>query len=331
MRDGSLQFVVSLTDEVTSIIRLWVVETKIGRTFYLTDSDVDVTTVIDEEVITFSSTEGFSASAVALSTGSGMQGFEVETALYPDPPEGEVTTKITRRDVDNGLFDGAKTRMYAFNRRGGVGQTPTVLYDGEIADIEYTDERKASFDVVSKLTASGGSILVDTYSPLCRAEFCDSACRLSFDDYSLTFVADASPDGNRNTVTSDVFDEPAPSYAKSFWSNGTIEFTSGRNIGIITEISNHNGTSVSLYLDLPYPVEAGDEGIIYRGCDKTLQNCKQYFNSINFRGEPFKTYTPSVQEVEEQITREVEVQYEEIVYPETKQIGFRGRYAASSG
>jgi hypothetical protein len=81
---------------------------------------------------------------------------------------------------------------------------------------------------------------------------------------------------------------PPPYSGASAYVGGTIEFTTGQNAGKVIEIAGHDsGTNVvTLFTEMPFPIQPGDTFKLVQGCDKTRETCKLYNNIINFRGEP---------------------------------------------
>lgn len=81
---------------------------------------------------------------------------------------------------------------------------------------------------------------------------------------------------------------PPPFTGASVYDGGTIEFTTGQNAGKVIEIISHDtGTDVvTLFTEMPFPIQPGDTFKLVQGCAKTRAACKLYDNIINFRGEP---------------------------------------------
>lgn len=81
-----------------------------------------------------------------------------------------------------------------------------------------------------------------------------------------------------------------------YWDYGKITMTSGASAGLSMEIKAYSPGTITLQLQLPRGVEAGDEYEIQVGCGKRfLEDCVQRFNNgINFRGEP---HLPGIDQV----------------------------------
>ena len=68
---------------------------------------------------------------------------------------------------------------------------------------------------------------------------------------------------------------------------GLLIFETGANVGRAFDIKTWNGTTLELFLNAFYPIEAGDRYVIHPGCDKRLETCVEKFaNALNFRGQP---------------------------------------------
>ncbi len=83
------------------------------------------------------------------------------------------------------------------------------------------------------------------------------------------------------------------SYTPSeYWAHGKIEWATGRNAGLTSDVYSQEsdggtGAIIGLAVPPPYPVNPGDSGFIYAGCDGRRQTCKKKFNNLRrFRGYP---------------------------------------------
>ena len=97
----------------------------------------------------------------------------------------------------------------------------------------------------------------------------------------------ATPLINTNGASVTVNGLPVPSGSATY-TLGTLQFTSGLNIGLWGFIVNWDGQStLSLLEPMPFDVLPGDYFIAYPGCDKTLATCTAFGNAPQFGGEPF--------------------------------------------
>jgi len=76
---------------------------------------------------------------------------------------------------------------------------------------------------------------------------------------------------------------------------GKVVWTSGPNKGTEQTIGEHVGRELSLELQAPFAIKAGDVCTIFSGCDGTLGTCgDDYDNRINHGGQP---YMPSTEDI----------------------------------
>lgn len=69
---------------------------------------------------------------------------------------------------------------------------------------------------------------------------------------------------------------------------GILEWLTGDNAGLTSEIEDVIGDTVLLRFGTAYDIQAGDTCKMRPDCDKTWTTCKDvYTNHLNFRGEPF--------------------------------------------
>jgi hypothetical protein len=59
-----------------------------------------------------------------------------------------------------------------------------------------------------------------------------------------------------------------------YFAFGTIEFTSGANVGLSMEIRDYVPGQWTLALPMPYALEVGDEYIMTAGCNKLIATCR---------------------------------------------------------
>jgi uncharacterized phage protein (TIGR02218 family) len=79
--------------------------------------------------------------------------------------------------------------------------------------------------------------------------------------------------------------------------DGSIQWTTGDNIGTISNIVRYVGATrrCELLLPTPFPIQAGDRGVVTIGCDGLLSTCRDKFaNVLNFGGD---AYAPSAQAI----------------------------------
>ena len=73
-----------------------------------------------------------------------------------------------------------------------------------------------------------------------------------------------------------------------WFKDGHLEWLTGNNMGIVSEIQGFESDEFDLYLPLNADIQVGDTFDAYPGCDKTLTDCRDKFdNVVNFGGFPF--------------------------------------------
>lgn len=121
----------------------------------------------------------------------------------------------------------------------------------------------------------------EIYSPLCRANFCDSRCKLSAENFSFISHIDAMI----NEVT--FFSEDIKNKENGIFNYGYIEVISGADSGDILYIKENHEGIVILSTMPKNKLNQGDKYKAIVGCDKKFETCVNKFNNaVNFRGEP---------------------------------------------
>lgn len=119
----------------------------------------------------------------------------------------------------------------------------------------------------------------------CTASGTGNSASFSEHDAYLRHAVVTSSTGNR--VFTIAVTEPRA--VDGWFDGGLVTMASGNNEGASMEIKSwtQSGSTVELFLSLPYPVEIGDLLTIYPGCDKSRVCCAALFNNItNFFGTP---------------------------------------------
>lgn len=183
-------------------------------------------------------------------------------------------------DVLSGKYDNAKIEIFIIDL-SNLNDGRVVLLNGRISDIQL--KNNVFIASVSGLKDELNKTLCDVYSPICRASFCDTKCKLNKNNYTFSGIVSNIVDKysfytNNNTILSK---------SENYFQNGVIEFTSGLNINQKTEIKQSLNGLFILSTELPYTININDEFNVVTGCDKKFKTCCSKFNNaINFRGEP---------------------------------------------
>ncbi|MGV8988114.1 MAG: DUF2163 domain-containing protein [Cypionkella sp.] len=260
-----------LDEGTTTLSWCWRISRADGVTLGFTDHD---------QVLTFDGTDfepesGFAASEVRSGSDLSVDAQDAEGVLTSD--------RITETDIIDGRWDAAQVELWRVNwadtsqrvllRRGAVGQ----IRRGRMAFVAE----------VRSLAHVLGQTVGRTFQAGCDAALGDARCRIDLESsvYQGTgMVTDLLRD--RAFMATGL-----AAFAAGWFASGTVTWTSGANVGRITEVLAHDlaGSIVTMTL-LEAPVRAiaiGDSFIARAGCDKRIATCGAKFaNVANFRGFP---------------------------------------------
>lgn len=222
---------------------------------YLADNAYDFSSVISES--------SFAASAVDL--------------------EGFVgVANITRDQIASGLFDGARTYLFATNYLAPVEDyeplIASILGKTTLEDDRFKIEDMSLIDLLNQSVGN-------SYTAGCRKTFGGQeygGCGVDLTALDVT--------GSVTSVSSTlVFTDSARAEAADWFGWGTVEFTSGDNAGLRPlKIRDFSAGQFTLY-DPPYfPITAGVTYIAIPGCRRRLEDCRDKFSNIlRFGGFPY--------------------------------------------
>jgi uncharacterized phage protein (TIGR02218 family) len=179
--------------------------------------------------------------------------------------------------IDIGLFDAARVQLYMVDRMNLSRKG--LLFTGAIGNIGYTLENLVTFDVKG-LGVFANILMTQRRSPMCRTDLYSALCQVNKDSYAVATTVSAIAGVFGFTVTGGL------SQPDGWFNQGVAVTTSGTGI----EIGNWTQSSqtIATYLPCNRLLSAGDNLVLYPGCDKTLgpNGCQKYNNQINFQGEP---------------------------------------------
>lgn len=206
----------------TTLATLWKIIRTDGKIFTFTDLDNDI--VFDDGTgkRTYLASDGFSPSAIEVSSELAVDNMEVAGVLSQ--------ATITEADLFAGLWDAAEVCVYRVNymdlsmglewiNRGTIGAVST----GRNAfKAELRGQSQALQQQRSKLVL-----------PQCNANFCDTRCKLNKADF--TFSGAITGVTSQQTFDTDFVKEPG------YFMNGVVKFTSGANAGLSMEVKFFGG------------------------------------------------------------------------------------------
>lgn len=194
-------------------------------------------------------------------------------------------TIFSASELFNGLWRNAEFELFRYNfentsdgkfplMSGRLGET--TLRDKQVV-IELRDLRQY---LLQKVGAAS--------SKTCRYRLGDSRCRVELDgsDPGMTVT------GTLTSVTSNrVFRDSSRTEADDWFGEGSIEFTTGNNVGVQFKVRSYSvdGT-FTLSLPVFSQVQVGDQYTAIVGCRKRFsEDCVTKFdNELNFGGEPHR-------------------------------------------
>ena len=156
------------------------------------------------------------------------------------------------------------------------------MFTGRVSNAETTRSR-AELTVTSDLELLNISMPRTLYQPACQNDLYDSVCGVNRSVYAKTGTAGSS------ATTLDVpISGEASTVAEGYWNLGGVIFISGILKGIARTVKKNISGIITLANPLPSAPSAGDQLIIYPGCDKTVDTCQNKFGNLDqFRAQPF--------------------------------------------
>lgn len=259
-----------LDQEVTTLASCWRIIRQDGREFFFTDHDRDIVF----ETNTYEAESSYDRTAIKSSADFSVDNLDVAGVLDSE--------KITDQELRAGLFNRANVYVFVVNwadpsmgalkvRRGWFGEV-TLLGNGQ-----FQTEIRGLAQALSHN-------FIEVYTAECRADFCDTRCKLNIVDYEIDSSVDV------NSTTRDKIILPvgfgAPTQGLDY---GTVRFLDGENAGRTIEIIAYNaGTrTITLFEGASYPITAGTLLKVAPGCDRSLARCKFYNNVVNRRAEDY--------------------------------------------
>ncbi len=266
-------FLSHLQQEVTTLCWCWRIVRTDNQELGFTNFDQDLTFA----GLTYKASASFSPSAFAADNTMAVNNLEVNSILDNDA--------ISEADLIGGKYDNAKILIFIVNYLDlpesltfslGYPLKLLMLINGQFGQIINTGtDFKAEIRSKSQYLNLKQSILT---SKSCRYELGDSQCTVNLASYTHNLTI-ASVTGMRTFTINQSFEE-------NYFYKGFVTFTSGNNSGKSYLIRSHNGNNIEL-LEIPsYPLTVGTTLTAIAGCDRTLEACKRFNNSINFGGEP---------------------------------------------
>lgn len=259
-----------IQSEVTTLATCWKLTRKDNTTLGFTNHDVDL--LIDG--VLYKASTGFTPTAIETTGDLSVDNLDVEGIL--------TSGSLTEQDILAGFYDFADIEIFQVNYKD-LSQGKLTLKCGWLGEVSI--KKRQFVAEVRGMTQKLSQTIGELYSPACRASLGDGRCKINLELHTVT--------GSVTHVTSNQhFADNAREEVSGIFTSGVIQFTSGANNGVRMEVKEYlqataHGGELVLVLPLPFAVQAGDDYVLTKGCDKTLATCAGRFNNLlNFRGEP---------------------------------------------
>lgn len=179
----------------------------------------------------------------------------------------------------NGGFDDARLSLYrCFIDEWGNALYILELFTGEIETPEGGG-LKLALDVNSLANKLNNNFPTRCYYPTCPFSLYDSMCGVNLENYKKM--------GTVSSATKKVINSNL-TFANGYYEQGGLEFTSGALAGTAHSIRYSNNNTFELLIEAESAPNVGDTFIVYPGCDKTPNTCKNKFNNFYYnRATPF--------------------------------------------
>ncbi len=265
MKNISQKLKEHLSGSVLSIATCWKLTLTNGKTMGFSDCDKDLK--IDNMI--YEPSAGFTTSSIVNNSDLAIDNLEIEGILNSD--------NIKEEDVLAGKYDFAQIEIFLVNYND-LSQGSMNIHYGNLGKVTLNNGR---FVVeVHGLSARLTQNIGELYSNFCRAQFCDSQCKLNSDEFTKVSTI-------TSVISQQEFQDTNLTEDSDYYKYGVIKFITGANHGLIFAVKEYQKEKVMLFMPAPYKITEGDEYSVTGGCDKAFSTCRDKFNNAkNFRGEP---------------------------------------------
>lgn len=239
----------------------WKITRKDNQILGFTEHDVNL--LVDG--VDYLSAVGYTPSAIEHGIDGSVDNMEISGIVH--------FSGIDEEDIRAGLYDYAKVEciLVDWNTQTKI----QTLVSGWLGEIKISDEQ---FNAELRgLTQKLQTPIGEQYLPHCPAIYGDERCTKVPDE--ATFVVTVSG-SNR------IFTASGLTQADDYFKYGKVIWTLGDNDTFEMDVKEFSAGVVELYEPMPFDIAIGDEGIIYEGCEKSIDACFVKDNVINFRGFP---------------------------------------------
>lgn len=179
-----------------------------------------------------------------------------------------------------GLLDKAivKRTRYYFERWGQPTVGGIVFFRGFLSTVMDIGSISCTAKVKSGMLLMNTPMPHNQFQPQCLNTWGDAQCRLDPADWSVQGTVEGGSTNRVIVWSSSIADE---------YSQGTIRFETGPNIGSVRTIRQSTSGAIIVTFPLDFTPDTGDDFVVFPGCDKSKGRCNAFSNILNFRGFPF--------------------------------------------
>ncbi len=272
-----------INSPVTTLATLWKVKRQDGIIIGFTDHDQDIIYNANDGdgIIPYAAAVGFTPSATETGSEMGVDNLEVTAFM-------EVQA-ISDTDLRAGRYDFCTIEIRIVNYND-LTMGDLKVRTGSVGNVKVQNNL-GHFEIRGLLFRTTTAI-GQLWGPTCRVELGDSKCGINLalfiQNGSVTTGIDFRSFRPPTNSLFMVGSATPTALAPAKWFNaGVLTWLTGNNAGFQMEVRTWDGTTVVLFENMPFLIQAGDTYTIEPGCDLTrLGDCKTKFNNvINFRGE----------------------------------------------
>ena len=249
-----------------------------GRVFGSTSLDVDFI----YQGISYKASSGADTSILSADNSLSVDNAEFTTLFS------ELSGTLSYKEVVAGALDNATWTLYLVNYMN-LDEGHIILDAGDVGDIRFKANQSYDVELVSYAMRLREPIGTKD-SLTCRAIFGSDPNT----QYGCGVNAEALwVKGSVNRISTE---EPTRVFGdatipiKSEMTVARLYFIKGSNASNkLYQIEEYDPLTGTIVLLEPtaFPIEAGDQFMIRRDCDKTLRSCQYFKNVLNYKGEPF--------------------------------------------
>lgn len=224
---------------------------------------------------TYESVDGFSPTEMVSSLSLSVDNMDVFGILD--------SGQITSDDLIAGRYDNAKIDIYRINWQDSNQQV--LMHSGILGEIKRSG---ISFEAeIRSLSHQLNQPTGRLFQYPCDAILGDQRCAIDLNNPIFNIAAEVAIVHAAHHFTT----QGLSSFESSWFSHGTLKWTTGNNTGHTNQIHIHRKQNSDDVIELwdtpPFNIVAADQFTIFAGCDKRFSTCvEKFFNQQNYRGFP---------------------------------------------